>query len=223
MPAFIRPTSTSNISDDFADHAARGSVNPGVDYVVGTGTPVVAVADGVVSGVTTSIAGAGGRMVWLDFANGYNCDYLHLSRVDVAKGQTVKQGQVLGLSGGSGRGSEKGYGAHLHFSFRAGGGHVQGRGNIDYEAFPCKLQSAAGVAPAAKRTQGSQGSAPAARPTVKKGSKGPDVMSTCSRRLVRQQTETSAHNTHKAVVAFQTSKGLVADGIVGPNTWKAIG
>lgn len=211
MPAFIRPTSTSNISDDFADHAARGSVNPGVDYVVGTGTPVVAVADGVVSGVTTSIAGAGGRMVWLDFANGYNCDYLHLSRIDVAKGQTVKQGQVLGLSGGSGRGSEKGYGAHLHFSFRAGGGHVQGRGNIDYEAF---LAKSGGKAPATLNKGG--------RATVKQGSNGPDVV------YLQQKLGIGADGafgpiTKKAVVAFQKSRGLAADGIVGPMTWKAIG
>lgn len=213
MPAWIRPTKTTKISDDFHDHTARGSVNPGVDYVVGTGTPVFAVADAVVSGVTTTISGAGGRMVWLNFGNGYCADYLHLSRVDVKKGDTVKQGQVLGLSGGSGRGSEKGYGAHLHFSFRVGSKHVQGRGNVDYEAFLAK-NGVKGVAPIAAAAGG--------RATVKKGSSGADVKY-LQQKLGILDDGIFGNQTKAAVVAFQKSRSLAADGIVGPMTWKAIG
>jgi murein DD-endopeptidase MepM/ murein hydrolase activator NlpD len=225
MPRFIRPVE-AGISDTFAAHQARKSVNPGTDYVIGIGVPVVAVADGVVVGTTTSISGAGGRMVFLDTTtDGYNFDYLHLSRVDVSPGQTVKQGQVVGLSGASGKGSERGYGPHLHFSARVMGRHGSGGGNFDYEVF---LTQQAPDAPAAKGTKAAKApkapkaSAPVARPTLQKGSKGPDVI------YLQQKVGTAADgdfgpNTHKAVIAFQTSKGLVADGIVGPNTWKAIG
>jgi murein DD-endopeptidase MepM/ murein hydrolase activator NlpD len=235
MPRFIRPVQ-AGISDNFAAHQARKSVNPGTDYVVGIGVPVVAVADAVVVGTTTSIAGAGGRMVFLDTTtDGYNFDYLHLSRIDVAPGQAVKQGQVIGLSGASGKGSERGYGPHLHFSARVMGRHGSGGGNFDYEVFlsqqapdapaPAAKPAKAGKAPkAAKGSKAAPAPAPApvARPTLQKGSKGPDVI------YLQQKVGTAADgdfgpNTHKAVVAFQTSKGLVADGIVGPKTWAAIG
>ncbi len=146
MPEFIRPVKSKKISDTFAAHKARGSVNPGVDYVVPVGTPVFAIADGVVDGVTTSIAGAGGRMVWLN-CDGWKIDYLHLSKVNVKKGQHVKRGDVLGLSGASGKGSERGYGPHLHIALRKGGGHVQGKGNKDLAAI-LKKQKAARLAAA---------------------------------------------------------------------------
>jgi hypothetical protein len=244
MTTWIRPTKTKKVSDDFHDHVARGSVNPGVDYVVGTGVPVVAVADAVVTGVTTSIKGAGGRMVWLNFGNGYCADYLHLSRVDVKKGQRVTQGQVLGLSGGSGKGSEKGYGAHLHFAFRLGKKHVQGKGNMDYEAFLKKQAAAAPavapavvaapVAPVAPVVAPAVAAAPVvetvavaapavavARPTLKVGSKGADVKY-LQKKLGITADGDFGPNTKASVVAFQKKHGLTADGIVGPNTWKAV-
>lgn len=216
MPRFIRPVN-AGISDNFAAHKARNSVNPGTDYVVGIGVPVVAVADGVVVGTTTSIAGAGGRMVFLDTTtDGYNFDYLHLSRVDVTPGQAVKQGQVLGLSGASGKGSERGYGPHLHLSARIMGKHVAGAGNFDYEDFLAKQGgSAAAPATAAPASSG-------ARATVQQGSKGADVKYLQTKLGITADGDFGP-KTRAAVVAFQTSKGLVADGIVGPKTWKAIG
>ena len=72
-------------------------------------------------------------MIFQSFSGGYNADYLHLSRIDVKPGQEVKQGQVIGLSGGSGLGSETGYGPHLHLSIRRGGSPTMGVGNLDFE------------------------------------------------------------------------------------------
>lgn len=209
MTTYIRPVQ-AGISDNFAAHQARRSVNPGTDYVVGIGTPVVAVADGVVGGTVTHIGGAGGRMIFLDFPDGHNADYLHLSRVDVAPGQAVKQGQVIGLSGASGKGYELGYGPHLHFSFRHGGRHTTGAGNKDFEAV---VSGGGAPAPAA---------APASKPTIKKGSKGKAV-AYLQGKLGITADGAFGPITDKAVRAFQTSKGLVADGIVGPKTWAAIG
>jgi murein DD-endopeptidase MepM/ murein hydrolase activator NlpD len=123
------------ISASYQNHKDRTppSRNPGTDYAVATGTPVKAIADGTITGIVETIRGAGGRMIFQSFAGGFNADYLHLSRIDVAVGQEVKQGQVIGLSGGSGLGSETGYGPHLHLSIRRGGTPTTGVGNIDFE------------------------------------------------------------------------------------------
>ena len=126
------------ITDSFDGHRNRRTTpsrNPGTDYGVPTGTPVKAIGDGKITGIVTTFAGAGGRMIFQSFPSGHNADYLHLSRIDVVAGQDVKRGDVIGLSGGSGLGKENGYGPHLHLSFRVGGQPTMGTGNIDFEAF----------------------------------------------------------------------------------------
>jgi murein DD-endopeptidase len=138
------------ITDSFQGHVKRypTSRNPGTDYAVPLGTPVKAINDGVITGIVPTFTGAGGRMIFQSFGMGYNADYLHLSRIDVQKGQEVKRGQVIGLTGGSGLGKENGYGPHLHLSFRVGGQPTMSAGNIDYEAFLITQGGSAPVAPA---------------------------------------------------------------------------
>ena len=221
MSTWIRPVE-AKISDTFAKHVARKSVNPGVDYMTAVGVPVLALADGTVARTVNTITGAGGRMVLLDFPSGHKADYLHLSRVDVKAGDAVKKGQVLGLSGASGLGKENGYGPHLHLSFRMGGTHATGAGNIDYEAF-------LGGAPAAP-AKPAKAAAPAsngrpsgiARPTVRVGSTGEHV-TYLQGKLGITADGSFGPKTRAAVTAFQSSKGLTADGIVGPRTWAVIG
>jgi murein DD-endopeptidase len=127
-----RPTKTSKLSDDFKEHKARGSVNPGVDYPVAIGTPVMAVADGIIVKTVNNTLGAGGRIVMIRHGE-YKADYLHLSKILVVPGKAVKAGDVIGLSGASGKGKERGYGPHLHLSIRKGGTFMSGKGNIDFE------------------------------------------------------------------------------------------
>jgi murein DD-endopeptidase MepM/ murein hydrolase activator NlpD len=74
-------------------------------------------------------------MIFMSFPGGFNGDFLHLHTIEVIEGQQVKQGQRIGLSGASGLGSENGYGAHLHFSFRRGGSPTMGIGNLDFETY----------------------------------------------------------------------------------------
>jgi murein DD-endopeptidase MepM/ murein hydrolase activator NlpD len=213
---WMRPVE-ARISDSFDAHRNRPkpSVNPGTDYITAVGVPCVAIADGIVARIVTTIAGAGGRMIFLDFPSGHKADYLHMSRIDVVAGQAVKKGQVIGLSGASGLGKENGYGPHLHLSFRMGGNHTNGAGNIDFEAF---LGGSPAPAPVA--------SAPApsgSRPTLRRGAPaGPDVLY-LQNKLGVNPTGPFGPKTHAAVVAFQQSKGLTPDGIVGPRTWSAIG
>jgi murein DD-endopeptidase MepM/ murein hydrolase activator NlpD len=222
MTTWIRPVDGGTISDTFLGHKnrAKPALNPGIDYAVGTGTPVKAVADATVTGVVNTFTGSGGKMIFLSFPSGHTADYLHLSRIDVQAGQAVKQGQVLGLSGGSGLGSMTGYGAHLHFSFRVGGKPTMGAGNIDYEAFRGAPTSAIPSKPAKPAKAGSR-----AYPgtELKRGEPaGPDVLY-LQNKLGVNPPGPFGPMTHTAVVAFQKKHGLLADGIVGPLTWSKLG
>lgn len=137
MATWIRPVE-GKITDSFDGHKGRTnppSMNPGTDYGVPFGTVVKAPADGTVTGVVPTFRGSGGRMIFMSFPGGFNADFLHLHTIEVIEGQQVKQGQRIGLSGASGLGSERGYGAHLHFSFRKGGSPTMGIGNLDFEKF----------------------------------------------------------------------------------------
>jgi len=220
MTAWIRPLE-GPISDTFTGHKnrAKPAANPGIDYAVPTGTPVKAVADGTITGIVPTFTGSGGRMIFQSFPSGHNADYLHLSRIDVVAGQQVKQGQVIGLSGGSGLGKENGYGAHLHFSFRVGGKPTMGAGNIDYEAFLGNPTSA----PIASPKPVTAGSRPYRGTELKQGEPaGPDVLY-MQNKLGVNPPGPFGPKTHAAVVALQKKHGLTADGIVGPRTWAALG
>jgi murein DD-endopeptidase MepM/ murein hydrolase activator NlpD len=223
MTTWIRPVDGGTISDTFEGHKnrAKPALNPGIDYAVGTGTPVKAVADATVTGIVNTFTGSGGRMIFLSFASGHTADYLHLSRIDVQPGQAVKQGQVLGLSGGSGLGKENGYGAHLHFSFRVGGKPTMGAGNIDYEAFRGAPTSVAPAKPSAAPVKA--GSRPYPGRELKQGEPaGSDVLY-MQNKLGVNPPGPFGPMTHKAVVALQKKHGITADGIVGPLTWSKLG
>ncbi|MYT74555.1 MULTISPECIES: M23 family metallopeptidase [unclassified Streptomyces] len=84
----------------------------GTDFVVSTGTPVKAVANGTV--VSAGDGGAYGNQVVIKNADGYYAQYAHLSSLGVSAGQTVTADQQIGLSGSTGNVT----GPHLHFEIR---------------------------------------------------------------------------------------------------------
>ncbi|MEU9045394.1 MULTISPECIES: LysM peptidoglycan-binding domain-containing M23 family metallopeptidase [unclassified Kitasatospora] len=86
----------------------------GQDFVASTGTPLRAVANGVV--VKAGNGGAYGNEVEIKLADGHYAQYAHLSVIGVKIGQTVTVGQQLGLSGATGNVT----GPHLHFEIRTG-------------------------------------------------------------------------------------------------------
>jgi murein DD-endopeptidase MepM/ murein hydrolase activator NlpD len=219
MTTWIRPVDGGSISDSFNGHKnrAKPSVNPGTDYAVATGTPIKALADGIITGIVPTFAGAGGRMIFQSFPSGHNADYLHLSRIDVVAGQQVKQGQVIGLVGGSGLGKENGYGAHLHLSFRVGGKPTMGTGNIDYEAFRGAPTGVTPPKPAQAGSRAYRGK------ELKRGEPASPDVTYLQNKLGVNPTGPFGPLTHKAVVAFQKKHGLLADGIVGPLTWSKLG
>jgi murein DD-endopeptidase MepM/ murein hydrolase activator NlpD len=89
----------------------------GVDYAAPTGTAVRSVGDGMVE--ASGWQGGYGNTVVVRHRNGQSTLYAHLSKVLVRNGQTVSQGQNLGLVGMTGSAT----GPHLHFEFRVNGVH----------------------------------------------------------------------------------------------------
>ncbi|WP_375288050.1 M23 family metallopeptidase [Sphingomonas sp.] len=91
-----------------------GSFHSGTDVAVPAGTPVLAPADGVVVLATTRPFTLEGNLVILDHGMGLNSAFLHLSRIDVAEGQTVRQGEPIGRVGATGRAT----GPHMHWGMK---------------------------------------------------------------------------------------------------------
>lgn len=109
-----------SVSNTYAQHLARSSQEPGIDWAASWGTPVWAPGDGTIVDVKPTNSDATGRYVTLVTAAGDWFRFLHLSSFPVSVGQTVSRGDVIGYTGGSGRGSDSGYGLHLHVSFKRG-------------------------------------------------------------------------------------------------------
>jgi len=85
----------------------------GIDIAAAEGTPVRAPADGVVAMANPDMHFEGG-LVMLDHGQGLITYYLHMSRLDVAQGARVVQGQQIGLVGKKGRAT----GPHLCWRMR---------------------------------------------------------------------------------------------------------
>ena len=87
----------------------------GIDLSDPTGTPVYATADGIV-GRADRFSGYG---LYIQIEHGGNLEtrYGHLSRLNVAAGQSVHKGDLIGLVGATGRAT----GPHLHYEVRIAG------------------------------------------------------------------------------------------------------
>jgi murein DD-endopeptidase MepM/ murein hydrolase activator NlpD len=86
------------------------SPHRGVDVAAPAGTPVAAMASGVVSLAEPDMYFTGGT-VMLDHGHGLHSIYAHLDQVRVTVGQRLRQGQTLGTVGATGRAT----GPHLHW------------------------------------------------------------------------------------------------------------
>ena len=92
--------------------SGEGAYHTGVDISAPMGTRVHATADGIV--VFADRFGGYGRLVIIDHGNGYETYYAHLSRVDVIDGQEIRQGELVGAVGATGRVTAP----HLHYEVR---------------------------------------------------------------------------------------------------------
>ena len=126
-------------------NARTGHMHNGVDIGVGGGadwygkengvtktkaTEVHAAADGIVNWINTleREKGAGGNCLGIEHANKYHSCYMHLSKIFVSVGQQVKRGEVIGLTGGTGKRGrvchERAFDEHLHFEIRKPPGNM---------------------------------------------------------------------------------------------------
>ncbi len=121
--AFLRaPVNFKYISSNFnprRKHPVTGRVKAhrGIDYAARTGTPVVASGNGKV--IKSGYSKYNGNYVFIQHGNKYVTKYLHLHKRKVKRGQKVKQGQLIGTVGATGRVT----GAHLHYEFLVNGVH----------------------------------------------------------------------------------------------------
>ena len=115
--AFLKaPLKFSRISSGFSyarRHPVTRKVRPhtGVDYAAPKGTPVMTIGDGTVTSI--KYEGAGGKTIRIRHNSVYSTAYLHLSGYakGLKVGQRVRQGQVIGYVGSTGRST----GPHLDF------------------------------------------------------------------------------------------------------------
>ncbi|MDQ3058182.1 MAG: M23 family metallopeptidase [Pseudomonadota bacterium] len=87
----------------------------GTDFAATTGTPARTVGDGVVE--FAGVQNGFGNVVFVKHQNNHETVYAHLSQINVKKGETVSQGQTIGLVGATGWAT----GPHLHFEVRVNG------------------------------------------------------------------------------------------------------
>lgn len=115
--AFLKaPLKFSRISSGFSyarKHPVTRKVQPhtGIDYAAPKGTPVMTIGDGVITSM--KYEGAGGNTIRIRHNSVYSTAYLHLSGYakGLKTGQRVRQGQVIGYVGSTGRST----GPHLDF------------------------------------------------------------------------------------------------------------
>ncbi|HTM49614.1 MAG TPA: M23 family metallopeptidase [Bryobacteraceae bacterium] len=99
-------------SDPFS---GEGAMHTGVDISAPMGTPVKSAADGVVS--YAQYYGGYGKLVVITHNTGMQTYYAHLSKFDVIAGQEIRQGELVGRVGSTGRVTAP----HLHYEVRVGG------------------------------------------------------------------------------------------------------
>ena len=100
-----------------------GGSHKGVDICAAAGTPIYASAGGTVTKAGYNRAGAGnghGNSIIISHGNGYTTLYAHCLSLVVHAGQSVKQGQLIGYVGSTGRSS----GNHCHFEIRRNGSYI---------------------------------------------------------------------------------------------------
>jgi murein DD-endopeptidase MepM/ murein hydrolase activator NlpD len=117
LDGFILPVEGGRVSGRWGNqrvlNGTPSTPHFGYDIAAPTGTPIRAPAAGVVTLANPDMHYEGG-LVFIDHGQGLITMYLHMSRLDVAVGQRVEQGQVLGAVGSSGRAT----GPHLCWRMR---------------------------------------------------------------------------------------------------------
>jgi Peptidase family M23 len=118
----FHPPINSTVSEAFGTrrtfNGRLASIHRGVDYHAKEGTPILAANAGTV--VLAHELYYEGNCVIIDHGQQFMTLYMHLSHIEVAEGENVKEGQQIGLSGATGRAT----GPHLHVAVRWQGAYL---------------------------------------------------------------------------------------------------
>ncbi len=116
LRGFSLPVQGARISGVYGsqriDNGIPKAPHMGLDMAVPEGTPIHAPAGGVVAFAQSDLVLTGGTVL-IDHGFGLTSSFLHMSRLDVKTGDTIKPGQVIGAAGMTGRAS----GPHVHWGF----------------------------------------------------------------------------------------------------------
>ncbi|MFC1724622.1 M23 family metallopeptidase, partial [candidate division KSB1 bacterium] len=105
-----RGTIISDFGDRRDPFTGRNAFHSGIDIDVEESTPVYAVLEGKI--LESSENSENGKYVIIEHKKGLLTYYLHLSKIFVKENLEVSEGEIIGLSGSTGRSK----GAHLHFA-----------------------------------------------------------------------------------------------------------
>lgn len=125
--------SYGRITTQFAEPDPWGIPHRGTDFAAPGGTPIYAVADGVISAARTM--NSYGNCVQVshgtaDDGHRYDSLYAHMSSITVAEGTAVQKGDLLGYVGNTGNVYGAGGGYHLHLELRVDGARVNPLGYV---------------------------------------------------------------------------------------------
>lgn len=114
--AWVLPLTGYRLTASFGEYGLWSSYHTGMDFAAPAGTPIMAVARGVIT--STGYDGAYGNKTVLTLEDGTEVWFAHQTSILVSVGDTVAPGDVIGSVGSTGNST----GSHLHLEVRPGGG-----------------------------------------------------------------------------------------------------
>ncbi len=218
---FFPSYDTYKITSRFGMRTLKGvtKLHKGIDLVAKTPSGGSAV-DYITAHTGGTVVGSGydssaGNYIKIQTAPGVTMVYYHLANRAVAKGDTVRQGEVLGYMGATGNVT----GAHLHFGIQANGEWIDPEPYLDQD-FPEQEDT-----PEESRTQ----TAAVPLPVLSRGSKGEAVRAMQALLILRgfpcgkHGTDGSfGPATEAALEKYQASHGLTVDKLCGEQCWRSL-
>lgn len=115
--SFDWPVDRARMTRGFLPNKKRPHL--GIDLAAPKGTPILAAQAGTVIYTGREFRGYG-KMVLIESGNGWATLYAHFDKILVSEGQRVRQGEIVGAMGRTGRAT----GVHLHFEIRKNKGPI---------------------------------------------------------------------------------------------------